>query len=305
VVRGIYRDFIYAGFSEAEIAARLNERGVLTDMNRPWTRGAIHQILVNEKYIGNNVWNRQSFKLKQRRVQNEPELWIRSDHAFEAIIDVNLFRAAQEIIQSRSRRLTDADLLQVLRGLLSSKGCLSGLIIDESPNIPSSSTYQSRFGSLLRAYELIGYHPGRDYRFVEENRQIRRMYPSFVENVIARIERVGGSVLQDGGSDLLRINSEFTASVVMARCSLTTAGSMRWIVRFDRSLCPDVTIAVRMNDDNSAPLDYFILPSLDMDRMVLRIREHNGLTLDSYRFDSLDRLFEMAERAQLREVASC
>jgi hypothetical protein len=39
VVRDIYRDFVYAGFRETEIAARLNERGVLTDLDRSWTRG--------------------------------------------------------------------------------------------------------------------------------------------------------------------------------------------------------------------------------------------------------------------------
>jgi hypothetical protein len=129
------------------------------------------------------------------------------------------------------------------------------------------------------------------------------MYPSFVEKVISSIQQVGGGVLQDSASDLLRINGEFTASVVMARCSQTIAGSMRWLVRFDRGLCPDITIAVRMNDVNSAPLDYFLFPSLDMDQAVLHIREHNGLSLDSYRFDSLEPLFEMAERVELKEVA--
>ena len=48
------------------------ERGILTDLGRPWTRGTVHQVLINEKYIGNNVWNRGSFKLKKKRVRNSP-----------------------------------------------------------------------------------------------------------------------------------------------------------------------------------------------------------------------------------------
>lgn len=66
---------------------------------------------------------------------------------------------------------------------------------------------------------------------------------------------------------------------------------------------PDVTIVVRMNRENVLPVDYLILPSLDMSERVLRIQEHNGIALDSYRFDSLDRLFEMAERIPLKEAA--
>ena len=65
VVRGIYEAFVKEAKPETEIAAALNARGILTDLRRPWTRGTVHQILINEKYIGTNVWNRASFKLKR------------------------------------------------------------------------------------------------------------------------------------------------------------------------------------------------------------------------------------------------
>jgi DNA invertase Pin-like site-specific DNA recombinase len=55
VVRDIYRDFVNEGRSERDIAAPLNARGILSDLGRPWTRGTIHEILINEKYIGNKV----------------------------------------------------------------------------------------------------------------------------------------------------------------------------------------------------------------------------------------------------------
>jgi DNA invertase Pin-like site-specific DNA recombinase len=65
-VRWIYHSFV-EGKIEREIADALNERGLTTDLERPWTRGTVHQILINEKYIGNNVWNRGSFKQKKAR----------------------------------------------------------------------------------------------------------------------------------------------------------------------------------------------------------------------------------------------
>jgi hypothetical protein len=51
--------------------------------------------LINKKYIGNNVWDRGSFKPKRKRVRNTPEIWIRAEGAFEPIIDRSLFGLAQ------------------------------------------------------------------------------------------------------------------------------------------------------------------------------------------------------------------
>jgi hypothetical protein len=152
----MYSTFVEERRSEREIADLLNARGVLTDLSRAWTRGAVHQVLINEKYIGNNVWKRSSFKLKRRRLRNDPNMWIRSDGAFEPIVERLLFDAAQAIIIQRSYRLSNEQMLDTLRALLESMA-ISRLIIDECGHSPSSSAYQCRFGSLLRAYELVGY----------------------------------------------------------------------------------------------------------------------------------------------------
>jgi len=90
---------------------------------------------------------------------------------------------------------------------------------------------------------------------------------------------------------------------VIARCRETAGGALRWRVRLERSLMPDVTVAIRMDSSNISARDYLILPTLDMDERVLRLQEHNGISLDAYLFDSMEPLFEMAERVPLREVA--
>jgi len=48
-------------------------------------------------------------------------------------------------------------MLEKLMELLHARGTLSQPIIDETNTVPSRSTYASRFGSLKRAYELIGF----------------------------------------------------------------------------------------------------------------------------------------------------
>jgi hypothetical protein len=258
--------------------------------------------LINEKYIGNNVWNRQSFKLKQKRVRNKPEDWVRADGVFEPIIERQLFVAAQNIINARSQRFSDDEMLAILRELLVKRGFLSGVILDEADDCPSSSAYQSRFGSLIRAYQLVGFTPDRDYHYIEINRALRRMHPSVIIETIAGIEAGGGWVKQDPISDLITVNDEFSASIVIVRCRQTPRGSLRWQIRLDRGLCPDLTIAVRMDPTNEAVRDYYILPSIDMDTHHLRLSEHNGISFDAYRSDSLDLLFGMAARTNIMEV---
>ena len=302
-VRWMYRSFVEDRKHEHEIADVLNERGLTTDLGRPWTRGTVHQVLINEKYIGNNVWNRGSFKLKKKRVRNSPDIWIRADRAFEPVVERSLFDAAQTIIRERSHRLSDAEMLEALQRLLQQHGYLSGLIIDEVEHLPSSSAYQSRFGSLLRAYELVGFTPDRDYRYIQINRALRLMHPQIVTSAIAGIEEAGGSVKQDPTTDLLTINGEFTASIVVVRCQTTSAGSLRWQIRFDTGLWPDITVAVRMNRPNQEALDYYLLPRFDMTESRLRLAEENGISLDAYRFDSLEALFALSARTELLEVA--
>ncbi len=79
IVNQMYRWFIDEGLIESEIAGRLNGMKVRTDLDRQWTRGTVHEVLTNEKYIGNNIYNRVSFKLKKKRVVNTPDMWIKKE----------------------------------------------------------------------------------------------------------------------------------------------------------------------------------------------------------------------------------
>jgi DNA invertase Pin-like site-specific DNA recombinase len=302
-VRRIYRLFVETGANEREIAARLNAEGVVTDLGRPWTRGTVHQVLTNEKYVGDNVFNRVSFKLKKRRVRNPPDLVVKAIGAFEPVVDRPLFEAARQIISARSVRYSDADMLARLTSVLEQSGFLSALIIDERDDLPSSSAYRTRFGSLLRAYELIGYSPDRDYRYVETNRFLRSLHSDVVEKTIAAIRATGSTVSKHPTTELLTINGEITASLVVSRCVETPAGARRWKVRCDTGLQPDISVVLRMEPDNRQVLDYYLLPRVDFDGQRLRMAEENGLHLDAYRFDTLDPFFSLTSRVQIRRAA--
>jgi DNA invertase Pin-like site-specific DNA recombinase len=302
-VNQIYRWFIEMGISETEIAERLNQGGVRTDLDRDWTRSTVREILTNEKYIGNNVYNRISFKLKKHRITNQSDMWIKKEGAFEAIVPPETFYVAQGIIRARAHRFSNEELIDKLRNLYQHKGFLSGIIIDEAEGMPSAAAYIQRFGSLIRAYETVGFTPDRDYRFLEVNKFLRKLHPEIVGSTESAILELGGTVERDPATDLINVNREFTISIVIARCQTPESGRHRWKIRFDTSLAPDITIAVRLDQANQRPLDYYLLPYLDFGSSRVSLAEHNGVEFESYRFDDLHYLYGMAQRARIKRAA--
>jgi DNA invertase Pin-like site-specific DNA recombinase len=164
-VRWIFSAFVERQLSECKIANALNKRHVQNSVGGLWTHRIVTQLLRNEKYIGNNLWNRTSFKLQKVRLYNDPKMWLRSDGAFEAIVDRATFDAAQALLarrplytcRGRSRGLTDEQMLDALRDLLAKNGFLSAALIDRSRSAPSSAVYRLRFGGLKQVYRLINY----------------------------------------------------------------------------------------------------------------------------------------------------
>jgi len=302
IVRWIFQTFIGEGKIESEIATILNAQGVKTDFGREWNRATVHQILTNEKYIGNNVYHRTSCKLKKKHVNNPPDKWIRADGVFEGVVEPDVFWQAREIILARSQKLTDEEMLEKLRTLLKMHGRISGILIDEAEGLPSSTAFSHRFGTLVNAYRLIGYDPGIDYRFIEENRRLRKRHPELVAEVVQKISDLGASAVWNHETELLDVNGEMRVSIVLCRHTETGAGASRWLIRLDASARPDITIAVRMDATNEGIRDYYVLPAIDMTWENLRVAEDNGIYLDTYRCDTLDYFFGMAERVNLEET---
>lgn len=304
-VNQMYRWLIDEDLSFAEIAERLNEAGVATDLNRPWTFTSVRTVLTGEKYIGNNVYNRQSFKLKRQHVENPPDMWIRKEGAFEGIVPLDVFMTAQEIITARSTRLSDEELLEHLRRLYADAGALSGVLIDQANNMPSSSVFRSRFGSLSRAYALIGHHGNLDQECLNTNRRLRALYPEIVERTEVAIADIGGKVRCDAKTGLLHLNDELAISLVLARCEALPDGRHRWRIRFDPARVePDITLAVRLDYTNKAELDYFLLPSLDLPDREIRMCNRNSAHFECFRFDSLSFFYAMFERVGIWKKAS-
>jgi DNA invertase Pin-like site-specific DNA recombinase len=303
-VQQMYELFTRDGLKESQIAEWLNVRNIVNaELGRSWTRGMVQQVLTNEKYIGNNVYNRLSFKLKKKRVHNTSDMWVRMDRAFKPIIESELFYMARGIVLERARRFTDEELLTKLKQLYGGHSALSAGLIDGAEDMPSSAVYQSRFGSLIKAYRLVGYIPAHDYRYLEINRHLRELHAPMIDDVVQKLEQIGASITRDEDSGFLVINGEYTASILLTRCRQTQAGALRWLVSLGDELLPDITVVARMDAENQSPADYYFLPRIDLWPETLRLAESNGAGVDTYQRENLNCFVALAARAEI-EVAA-
>lgn len=302
IVNSIYDLFIDDNMPEFIIAERLNEQNIPAENGTLWTRAKIHQILTNEKYIGNNIYNKTSSKLKSRLVKNPKNEWVRCDKAYKPIISKKKYNKAQEIIQLRSVHLTNEELLEKLKQKLESNRKLSGFIIDEDDTGPSSSVYRTRFGGLLRAYTLIGYKPEHDYSYIQINEALRSFYSGIIEDFKGEILKSNCYIDEYKYAPMLYINDEFLISVLITKCTHMKSGKLRWKVRFDNSQKADITIVIRMDSQNISPLDFYIIPKIENEYSKMWMTETNNIRLDLYRFDNLDKLLQIITRMKVREL---
>lgn len=200
IVREIFSLFVNEKRTEKQIAMALNERGIRNHIGNVWTASTIRYLLQSEKYIGNCLWNRKSTKLRGRTLRNTPESWVRIEGALEPIVDRSLFDAAQAIYRGRPHRtyrgrprgLTDEEMLDRLAAVFRAHGRLSRRIVDNAEGLPSYWSYAVRFGSIARAYALVGFKqdtnqhgPGiRDRLTIKDPRGLRD------EEMLEKLKRV-------------------------------------------------------------------------------------------------------------------
>ena len=151
----------------------------------------VDSILRNENYIGNTVYNRESFPLRGRKIKNPPSLWIRTKGSIAPAVDRGIFLRAQRRLTLRWLHLTDDQLLLRLKSLLEKEGQLSEKIIDRTLGVPSIRVYCKRFGSLQNAYRRIGYELKWDLDWIDRRSEFNELLKDTAADLVARLKTVG------------------------------------------------------------------------------------------------------------------
>lgn len=274
IVKRVFERFLEVK-CETVIAWELNNGHVPTRAGTPWTRGMVGAILTDESYIGNLIFNRRSYKLRQTRTFNPPEEWIRSEGCIEPIIDRDVFSKVNKFIGERRVDLTEEQMLFRLRRILLKEGRLSVDIIDRTPGLPCTATCQTHFGSMRNLYRLLGFTPKRSYEFLESRPLWSQQKASLTSRIGAAIRKAGGRTSTGGWTDSLRVNGHTCVSVRAARWTpgKLPGHSPHWCVQCDAHVPAGWIAAIRLSEHNKSVLDYVLLATDGKVKRTIRFSE--------------------------------
>ena len=190
---------ISEGMTIHSIARELNRSGrSATKKIHDGLTTAVAEVLTHPKYAGFHVYGRTTSRLYTPTVRLARSEWILAPRCVRACRGLFDFCEAQRILAERTTNKSDEEVLGSLKALLAREGRLSLRLVKESPDMPSPSTYRLRFGSLRRAYELIGYGRAEQFGPID----LRRRTQALREELVARSPRCSPhdvSVVRRGG----------------------------------------------------------------------------------------------------------
>lgn len=264
VVNAIYDWYLRLKLGDKRIAAMLNAAGEPGEAGRPWTKNTVRSVLTNEKYAGHAVYNRRSSKLKKRTVENPPDMWIRKDGAFPALVANETFAGAQAERSERRTRHSDAELLDILRAVHAEHGKISALLISKRAPSPTPQTFKYHFGTLANAYALAGLDAPGAFSYVESRRALREIRAALVAQACKLIAAAGGTATAAEGIDMLRVNDSITLKIAAVRCQKEGAGN-RWRLRASLAAGADFAIVAKLDEANRSVLEFYLLRMADHD----------------------------------------
>lgn len=227
-VRKIFR-MVLEGNSAKRIASHLNEQRVKGPCRGKgkWSISTICSIVENPKYMGTYTWATSTGKLGQRRVRTPEREWVVTTKAFEPIVDEQTFTTAQNLI---AHTKSDQYLLDRLRFLLASQGTLGRWEIRTTPGIPCEETYVSRFGSLGKAYSLVGFQRRDLKKTYQIVNRLQRLRSEVVKTLLNRFPKKFR--LQQEGRQRPTLHFVGAPPLLVVVCKSVTLrnGEQRWIL---------------------------------------------------------------------------
>jgi DNA invertase Pin-like site-specific DNA recombinase len=272
VVAWIFKQYL-ARKSQSEIARELNRRGAASKNGRSWTQEVIGTLLRNETYIGNLVYNRVAQKLGGKSVRNPTNVWVRSEGCVEPIISSSIFLRASKSLDEYRVQISEEEMLLRLRKVLIKKGRLSAAIIDDTPGLPSSTTYFSHFGTLRNLYRLLGYRDNHYWKEVDEYQRWANLNLKNGALLREAFEKADWPASFDRLTRYVRLSDTVNISFGVAKCHKWADRTIHWTLRRRARVPPGWLIALRLNEKNDAILDLMLLPSTSLTAKSFSISE--------------------------------
>jgi DNA invertase Pin-like site-specific DNA recombinase len=298
VIRTIFALATKRQNSPRRIAAELNRRGIKYLDGKPWNKIAVYLILKNEKYMGSSVWGKTQRPFNRFTRKVPPGAWIKKGDAFVPLVGAEQFARVQRIIRDRNRHLARADeyFLRAMKKVLDKDGTLTGRLLNKRLHF-HESVYLKRFGSLMRAYELIGYKPSsRAIRGLERMKrtihlktrllaQLKELFPSL------HIVRGPGHRQRE----ILEFDRGLQVSVHICRpLAPTVHGKPRWVLRAQPKEQSMPALLCLPNQDLTELRTIYVVRELgNLFRKYKNLREGHPLLTNAKHLDSLGQVHEV------------
>jgi DNA invertase Pin-like site-specific DNA recombinase len=284
-VRRIYKLYIEQRASEPAIAKLLNDEGIDSEFDRPWTPAMVNSVLTNEKYVGSLVYNRRSGKLSTPREHNDSGDWVVNDGAIPRILSRALFNKAQAERARRTKRYQPAELLDLPRDCYKRHGKVIAPIIAADVLLPDPQLFIRTFGSLVTAYGLAGLPKNALHGFVDTKHALLGLRHALFSEVCAQACHVGASIGIMDEPFTLVIDRIITVRVDVVPLRQPHRGAPSWKVPLHVGV--DFVLAARHDSDSGRLLDYFLLPKSEFAGHPIYIKAANISQFDSMRHSSM------------------
>jgi DNA invertase Pin-like site-specific DNA recombinase len=302
-VKKIYEMFTQKKMTFTEITKELNRRRIKYVGGSKWHRTgrSVCTILTHPKYAGFNVYGRSTKRLYAPSVKVPRSDWTIAP-AFEALVESATFAEAQRIVEMSSRNLSDDRLLDLLKAGLAKNGRLTVKLMASNPDVPSASLYRARFGTLSRAYELVGYNGGCRGDRLEKRRCIRTLRNDLMKEIVA-ISGDQVSIENRGPAfrTRLRLHNTQLLSVLAARPFRTHEGSLRWRLQPVSDESQLVTLVARLDVHNDAFKDFFVIPPVGTRKHII-LKENDPRLNHGVRLGNLGEFLAAAQRMSVSGV---
>ena len=293
VVRWIFQQFVLERKTDVEIARQLNGAKIPNHHGSPWSYIMVHDVLKNENYIGNLVYNRTSRRLGQKQVNNPHHLWVRTS-VLPPVVDPDLFARAQKIMAERYISIPEDQMLHRLRLLLARKGKLSTNIINDAPGLPSPACYVKHFGSMRGAYKLIGHESSRDCRWIDARNHWTEVLSKLALQVAEalRTDLMIRLKISDDGAALANESGKIISFQVVRKLAKRTPNHVAWWRAHLKKERARLSVFLRLEDGNETVQDYALLATADATTPYLTLSDRLLVKCRGVRADTVSELVE-------------
>jgi len=293
-----------------QIASELNRKHIRWQSGLPWSAVIVHRILTNPVYSGASVWGRTTQRIKERSRRIPRSQWVVRPRSYVPIIDQGTFERVRHLLSKRKTypRRSENELLQNLKQLLNRKKCLNVHVINKARRMFCAETYSKRFGSLSRAYELVGYRaPSKNVKASEHHKEMSDLRRHLLTHLTALFPgMIEAKSNRSGHKLIVVIDKTIEVSLFLCReYTAVPARHRRWLLHIRDQDRNNLALVALVDFDFRHIRAFHLLRPLGNRLKVYKLlRENDPWFADGETLTSLSDLCAAARRVSLSQPNS-